>query len=102
MVRNEFIEHRIPWSEVSDIAWGRDTGGQVLRVRAKGTTVRSEAYRGLVVPGTERRRILAFLAEARKKPATVQGTHRKRTVFVPAEVLCVGGFLSCLIAAVNY
>ncbi|WP_435279651.1 hypothetical protein [Streptomyces sp. 1222.5] len=101
VVRNEFIEHRIPWSEVSDIAWGRDVAGQVLRVRANGTTVRSDAYKGLVVPGTERRRILAFLAEPRRKPATVQGTHRTRTVFGPAEVLCLGGFLSCLIAAVN-
>ncbi|MFH8462498.1 hypothetical protein [Streptomyces sp. NPDC017991] len=101
VVRNEYLEHRIPWSEVSHVAWGRGIEGRILRVRANGVTVGSAAFRGVVVPEAERRRILAFIEEARRSPSAGNGTYRVRTVFGPAEVVCLVGFVSALIVATN-
>jgi hypothetical protein len=102
VLRNEYREHRIPWPEVADVGWGRGFEGRILRVRTRdGGTVESDAFKGVVVLEAERRRILAFIEDARQESTALAGTRRTRRIFGPAEVLCLGGFLGCLITAVT-
>ncbi|MEV0633679.1 hypothetical protein AB0I77_01600 [Streptomyces sp. NPDC050619] len=60
---------------VSDVAWGQGIEGRILRVcSGDGRTVGSAAFKGIVVPEAERRRILAFIGDARRGPGTPAGT----------------------------
>lgn len=88
---------------MAEIAWGRGIEGWILRVRcADGRTIGSAAFKGIVVPEAERRRIARFLAAHRSgTPTTRHAAQSARPVFGPAEVLCLGGFLTCLIVAVT-
>ena len=102
VLRNEYLEHRIAWAEVTEVAWGQGIEGRILRVRCRdGRTVGSAAFKGIFVPQAERDRILGYIEDARAGSKAPAGTCRTRRVFGPAEVLCLGGFAGCLITAVT-